>query len=537
MPPNILWIVLEDTSPRLGCYGDGLARTPRIDQLAARGRRYDRMFSTTGVCAPSRASLVTGMMPQSLGAHHMRTETHDVPGLPDSYECVPPHYVTAVSEYLRKAGYYCTLDIKTDYQFGEPPTMWDHHGADAGWWDPERDPEQPFFAMMTKAVTHESGMWDPRDDWPNAEGRTITTPETNPAMVTVPPYLLDTDATRQAIARQYDNIAALDRWVGALLDRLETDGHADDTVVILVGDHGEGLPRKKRWPYDTGTHVPLIVRWPGRTNGGSSDRLVSGVDIAPTTLSIADISPPQYMEGSPVLGPFADTPRDVVVTTRDRVDESYDMIRSVRGDRFRYVRHYYPNRPFVQHIPYRDRHPAMKELLRAHARGELDPDAARWFRTSRPAEELFDLVADPHEMENLAHQDGYAETLDRFRARLDEWRIRTGDRRAESEAEMRRRMWPSGSQPETTAPTFVMHGPAGTRMQRRMGRSLTGPITVGLYCPTEGASLSWSIDDGRWRLYDGPLRIPGGDTRTIRARAVRYGYAASDVTTGNFRVQ
>lgn len=188
--PNLLWIVLEDVSPRFGCYGDTLARTPNVDGLAADGRVYENAFCSAGVCAPSRTSMMTGRYPPALGAHHMRT-THRAGAacdaaldaeLPTGYEAVPPHYVTAVSEHLRNAGYYATLDSKTDYQFGEPFTMWDHHGDGAAWWDANRDPVQPFFAVMTNDVTHESGMW-PTDDAGN------TSPETDPQAVDVPPYL------------------------------------------------------------------------------------------------------------------------------------------------------------------------------------------------------------------------------------------------------------------------------------------------------------------------------------------------------------
>lgn len=533
MPPNILWIVLEDTSPRLGCYGDPLGDTPRIDAFATTARRYDRMFSTTGVCAPSRASLVTGMMPQSIGAQHMRTETHDVAGLVPSYRSVPPHYVTAVSEHLRQAGYFCTLNQKTDFQFGEPLTMWDRHDSGAGWWDSERGTDQPFFAMMTNSVTHESGMWEPSTAPEAREGGRIAQPETNSKAVRVPPYLADTQSTRRAIARQYDNIATADAWVGTLLDRLEEDGMADNTVVMIVGDHGEGLPRKKRWPYDSGTRVPLLIRWPDRTTGGASDRLVSGIDIAPTTLSIADIQPPAYMEGKPVFGTDAED-RSYVVTTRDRTDESYDMIRSIRGEAFRYVRHYYPELPYVLHVPYRDRHPAMKALLRRYAQDALDEQAARWFADRRPAEELYHLPSDPHEMHNLATDDAYSDVRNRLRTALDQWSVNR--RMDESEAQMRRRMWPEGEQPQTRQPRFVVHGPDGTIERLSTGEEMAGPVTIGLYCPTQGASLTWAINDASWSLYPGPKRVTAGSSLTISARAVRYGFEPSEAIQREFMV-
>lgn len=528
MPSHIVWIVLEDASPRLGCYGDDIARTPHIDRLADQGRRFSRMFSTTGTCAPSRASLVTGLMPQSLGAHHMRTDTHDVDGLPKSYQCVPPHYVTAVPELLRHAGYYCTLDVKTDYQFGEPFTMWDAHGPGVGWWDEAREPDQPFFAMMTNAVTHESGMWDPADEWPDQEGGRIDDPVTDSEAVDVPPYLVDTPATRTAIARQYDNIARLDDWVGELLHRLERDGYTDNTVVILVGDHGEGLPRKKRWPFDSGTHVPLLIKWPGVTEGGVSDRLVSGIDIGPTTLSIADRTPPRYMEGRVCIGDAAEPRREVLVTTRDRIDESYDMVRSVRDDRFRYVRYEYPECPFIQHVPYRDRHPAMRAVHRALATGDITSSSHPWVAEDRPSEALYDLTEDPHEIRNLASDPGYQKPLERLRAALEEWRRSVGEQQwgNASEQQMRDRMRPDGRAPQTASPQVVIYGPKGTRRRLERGDPIEGPTRMGLYCATQGASLSWSIDRGPWKIFSGPRRVE--HSVHVRARSVRYGFQPSE---------
>lgn len=537
--PNVLWLVQEDVSPRYGCYGDDVAETPNADRLANEGRRYTNAYCPAPVCAPSRAAMMTGLHPPSIESHHMRTETHDVEGLPESYDAVPPHYVTAFSERLREAGYYCTLDSKTDYQFGEPFTMWDHHGDGAGWWDDRREDNQPFFTMLTNGVTHESGMWDPErhDSWDGP----IASPETDPDAVEVPPYLSDTEPTRIAIARHYDNLARSDAWVGEVLDRLAADGHAKDTVVVLTSDHGEGLPRCKRWPYDSGTNVPLIVRWPGETSGEESHNLVSHVDLAPTMLSLASIDVPQYVHGDPFLGPEA-TSRKYVFATRDRYDEEYDMVRSVRDDRFRYVRHYYPERPYVLYIPYRNRHPAMRELLRLDAENDLDPVQGRWLADTRPAEELYDLHADPHETENLADEPRYESVLDRFRDVLNDWRAQTDDRKraAVAETEMRDRVWPQGEQPTTAMPRFFPNAPGNRATGTTDGGTFTGPMTVSLYCPTQGASMAYSTgtdDEPYWRIYDGPIRIESDDQVAIQAKAIRYGYAESDVARAEFTVE
>lgn len=241
--PNILWISLEDTTPRFGCYGDLIARTPNIDRLAAGGCRFPNAFSTAGVCAPSRSAIITGMYQTSIGTHHHRTtHTHEsTPNLPTPYSAVPPPYVKTFTEYLRGAGYYCTNNSKTDYQFTPPITAWDDNSNQGHWRN--RAEGQPFFSVFNPIITHESGMWE------NEERPLIT----NIDDVELPPYLPDTPKARAALARQYDNLATADTRVGKLLDQLEEDGLAENTIVFLWSDHGEGLPRGKRWPYDAGS--------------------------------------------------------------------------------------------------------------------------------------------------------------------------------------------------------------------------------------------------------------------------------------------
>ena len=248
--PNILWISFEDTSPRFGCYGDPIAKahnlTPNVDRLAAEGCRFPNAFSVAPVCAPSRSAIITGMYPTAIGAHHMRTthNNHNTSDMPTPYECCPPHYVKLLPEYLRAAGYYCTNHTKTDYQFQPPISSW-HDNSRQGHWRNRPDPDQPFFAVFNNAgghnapTTHESGMWP--NVFEKQHGR--LDPKIDPASVEVPPYLPDTPVVRETIARQYDNIALTDQWVGGLLQQLEEDGLADNTIVFIWSDHGEGLPR------------------------------------------------------------------------------------------------------------------------------------------------------------------------------------------------------------------------------------------------------------------------------------------------------
>ena len=537
--PNIVWLVMEDVSPRFGCSGDDVARTPRIDSLASEGRYYPNTFCTAPVCAPSRSAVMTGCHQNRIGTHHHRTNTdmHDCEGLVDSYDAVPPHYVTGITEQFRREGYYCTLDSKTDYQFGEPFTMWDHHANGAGWWDDARDADQPFFTMFTNGVTHESGMWDPDAPWSDEQfGGCVDELETDSDAVDVPPYLPDTEATRRAIARHYDNLAASDTWVGNILDRLAADGHAEDTIVVLWSDHGEGLPRCKRWPYDSGTNVPLIVRWPGKLDDGDVDnRLVSLHDLGPTMLDMCGLDIPPYVDGVPFYGDST-TKRECVVSTRDRYDQEYDMVRSIRSERYRYVRHYRPGRPYRQWISYRNRHPATQDLLERAANDDLR-GAETWFDDIRPAEELYDLDTDPHEINNLVGNPEYSDTLERFRDALDDWRERVDDTGDVSETEMIHSRHEGDDQPSTAAPVFVPNAPSNRENEPVADEvELDAPATLSLYCATQGASVAYALGDAdesaeaHWHLYTGPIDLPEGET-TVRAKAVRYGYTESDKST------
>jgi arylsulfatase A-like enzyme len=547
-PPNVLWIVLEDTSPRLGCYGDDVARTPNVDALAAEGCRYPNAFSTSPVCSPSRSALHTGCYGTAIGTHHHRTAqpTGSRPG----YEAVPPYYVRFLSEYLREGGYFCTMAGDTDFGHATPISAFDECSTANAWDGGKRDwmvdeadwrhreDDQPFFAVVNPSTTHESGMFvDPDDD-----------PDTDPGAVTVPPYLPDTPVVRRTIAHHYDNLATADARVGEVLSELEAAGVAENTLVLLTSDHGEGLPRGKRWVYDSGTRVPLIVRWPEGVAAGRTDRrLVSLVDVAPTVLSLAGIAPPRHVDGRPFLGPDAEA-REYVFAARDRHDEFHDTVRAVRDRNFRYVRNVQPGRPYVLWNDYRNRHPVMQEILQLRAADELEGPARAWATGRRPAEELYDLREDPHETENLADDPAYADVLDRLRGALENWIDRTDDAGLDAEAGTLERMWPGGEQPTTDPPAFVPNAPGERATERANdGGTVTAPAEVGLYCPTQGASIVYTTDEGesedgdgdrdvRWELFTGPVSLPEGET-TLRARAIRYGYAESDERRATFVVE
>ncbi len=520
-PPNILWVSFEDTNPFYGCYGDPVARTPVLDRLAADGQLWTKCFSTAGVCAPARSAVITGMYPISIGTHHMRTSHSNpaTPEIPTPYSAVVPHYVKCFPEYLRAAGYYCTNNCKTDYQFDPPRTAWDELSGDAHWRN-RPDPDQPFFAVFNPTRTHESGMWP--ENCPELAF--------DPAEMQLPPYFPDTPKVREAMARMYTHIEQSDRELGDILQQLEDDGLAENTRVFHWSDHGP-LPRGKRWPYDSGIHVPLIVRGPGLESGVVLNDLVSTVDLGPTVLSLAGVEIPRHMQGQAFLGPQSQPERSYVYASRDRHDEAYDMVRAVRDGRFKYIRNDHPELPYLNWVPYGNRHPILQEMWRLHLAGELTPVQELLFQTPRPVEELYDTEADPHETVNLARDPDFESERDRLRAALASWIAEVGDLGRMSESEMVRMWYPDGTQPKTAPPVFVPICEESSGTQPFCGgEPLKGPVVLQMHTATQGASIAYTLESGdeaRWLLYLQPLRLASGCT-TVRARAVRIGYAESD---------
>ncbi|OCT12786.1 hypothetical protein A8709_32555 [Paenibacillus pectinilyticus] len=441
---------------------------------------------------------------------------------PTPYEVVPPPYVKPFTEYLRANGYYCTNNYKTDYQFEAPFTSWDDNGHTAHWRN--RGKDQPFFAVFNLMATHESGMWRP-----------FQTLITNPDDVTLPPYLPDTAKSRQVLALHYDNLELNDRGVGRLLRELEEDGLKDNTVVIIWSDHGEGLPRHKRWLYDSGTRVPLIVRWPGRIEPGTTnEQLVSMIDLGPTVLQLAGVPVPKHMQGQAFLSVNSvhAAPRKYVFAARDRHDEGYDMVRSIRDSRYKYIRNYYMEKPYFDWVPYGHHHGMMQEVWRLYALGELNSLQKTLIEGCRPPEELYDCENDPHEITNLAQDPNYSTILARLSDDLDSWRSGVGDMGDIPESIIANRMWPGGIQPITAEVQFVpiAEGLPGTEDVPVGGDyELKAPAVLMLYCGTQGASIAYTFDSDEhphWCLYTSPIVLPKSHT-LVRAKAVRIGYHCS----------
>ncbi len=521
--PNILWVSFEDTNPFYGCYDDPVARTPNLDRLAAEGIRYTHAFSTAGVSAPARSAIITGMYPISIGTHHMRSSHTNpaTPELPTPYSAVVPHYVKCFTEYLRAGGYFCSNNQKTDYQFETPLTAWDELGPQAHWRN-RPDPEQPFFAVFNPVNTHESGQWDSK------------TPDVtfDPADVPLPPYFPDTEKVRLAIARMYTQIERSDAFLGQLLQELEEDGVSENTIVMHWSDHGP-LPRGKRWPYDSGIHVPLIVRGaPGTEQGAVSERLVSTMDLGPTVLSLCDIPVPAHMQGQAFLGRQEAAPRKYTFASRDRYDEAYDKVRAARSQRFKYIRHDHPELPYMIWNPYYNRHPIAQELWRLYLEDKLEGPQRLLFEP-RPVEELYDTENDPFEIDNLAGDPALQTILEEMRSATSKWTAEVGDLGLIDEAEMVRRWYPDGKQPHTAEPRVIVYDRTGGGLEPVRGGTFEAPAAIHLHCPTQGASIAWTLDAGseaRWQLYGQPIRLAPGEYQ-LRTRAIRIGFKESNEAT------
>lgn len=397
--PHILWLTSEDHGPEMGCYGDKNARTPNVDALAAKGMIFRRAWSVAPVCAPARTAIITGLYPSSSGGLHMRSM---VP-LPAEIKLFP--------QYLRAAGYYCTNNSKEDYNVRKPRDLWDESSAKAHW--NKRAADQPFFAVFNSTKSHESQL------------RTRPHKQiADPAAMRVPPYHPDTPEVRQDWAQYYDQVSEADADAGQRLKELAEDGLADDTIVFYYGDHGSGMPRSKRWPCNSGLHVPLVVYFPEKWKhlapkeyaaGGQSDRMVSFVDLGPTMLSLAGIEPPAWMQGHAFAGKFSQPPQPFLFGERGRMDERMDLVRSVTDGRFVYLRNYFPHVSQAQRVAYQFETPTTRVWHKLFEEGRTTEAQSIFWREPKAPEELYDLQSDPAEVRNLAGSAEHQPVLEKFR--------------------------------------------------------------------------------------------------------------------------
>ena len=415
--PNILWIYVEDMNNWMGCYGDSLIKTPAIDSLAAGGVRFDRAFMPAGVCSATRSALVTGTMQTTFGLHNHRSSRDNSAGKYSELGMIHlPAGVKTIPELFREAGYYTYNQGKDDYNFVYKrdrlySKMNDWRGRKAG---------QPFFAQIQLR---------------GGKNRPVKT--VDPAKVPIPPYYPDTSITRREIAHHYDCVLKTDQEVAAIINRLKKDGLFENTAIFFFTDHGMRLLRHKQFVYEEGVRVPLIVHWPGGEKtvaaGTARKDLVSGIDISVTSLALAGIKIPAHMEGRNVFAPQY-KPRSFVISARDRCDYTIEHIRTVRTDRFRYLKNFLTDRPWMQ-PQYRDGRDHTKEMKKLFAEGKLNPVQARLMGPKKPAEELYDHSVDPHEINNLASNPEYSKILQAHRKILSDWMAATDDKGQYPEAE------------------------------------------------------------------------------------------------------
>ncbi len=421
--PNILWLTSEDHGPHMGCYGDALARTPHIDALAAKGMLFKRAWSNAPVCAPARTAIISGIFPPALGAEHMRSEV----AMPAGTKMLP--------QYLRAAGYYCTNNSKEDYNLTQPGTVWDESSAQAHW--RKRPAGAPFFAVFNAGQSHEGQVY-----------RRPHQAVLDPAAVRVPAYHPDTPEVRRDWAQYYDNVSTVDGVAGSHLRELAAAGLADDTIVFYYGDHGPGLPRNKRWPGDSGLRVPLVVHFPAKWRhlapkeyapGAQSDRLVSFVDLAPTVLSLAGIAPPATMQGRAFAGPHQVDGPAYLHGFRGRMDERYDLVRSVTDGRYVYLRNYWPHVSQGQRVRTQFQMPTTQVWRRLYDEGRTNDAQSIFWREPKAPEELYDLQTDPDEVRNLAAAPQHRATLERLRGEAQAHAVRIRDLGFLPEAEIHAR--------------------------------------------------------------------------------------------------
>lgn len=429
--PNIVWVVVEDMSPNFDCYGETGIRTPEVDRLADQGIRFERAMATAPICSIFRSAIVTGMYQTSTGTHHHRSGR-------GTLKIQLPDPVVPIPQLFGRAGYHVsnitmedfardaktlksnpTVKIaKTDYNF-----EWDRSMYRETHWA-TRDPGQPFFCQVQLRGGKRRGSGD-QERWPTLVRETLGS-RTAAASVVLPPYLPDDPVIREDWAQYLDSCRFADHELGQIVRYLRDAGELDNTMLFFFTDHGVSHVRNKQFLYDGGIHIPLVVRGPGLNAGATRPDVVEHIDIAATSLALADIDIPDWVQGRNILAEDY-RPRTFVFSARDRADETVDHIRSVRSERYKYLRNFLPERPYLQPNRYKDAKPIVQAMRRLHRAGQLDAAQAKIMADTRPPEELYDTIVDPYELTNLAGDPTHAETLQSMRTALDDWIRSTRD--------------------------------------------------------------------------------------------------------------
>ncbi|CAI0780111.1 sulfatase family protein [Serratia entomophila] len=537
--PNILLILAEDMNSRIGAYGDPVAKTPNLDALAKESVIFTNVFTMAGVCAPSRAGLITGAYPQAIGLQHMRTATRPEGG----YIGVPPAYIKGYPELLRRSGYFTYNDVKTDYQFTRghadvgPFSLWSKHGdysnmkdlsVPSAWRNYDLK-GKPFFINLNPQITHESAIFTNEtappgfnkmvELWDEIKSRYRYIP-TDPDKIKMEPFYIDTPETRKELARHYDNIQIMDMQVGKVISDLKKDNLWENTIVIFSADNGDGIPRHKREGYDSGTHVPMIVHIPEKYRpaywkaaGSKDERLVSFEDLAPTILGFAGVKTPDYMNGID-LSCSSPPNREFVYGSRGRMDNAPMRSLFVRDKRFQYVRNF-DKTPAGVSIAFRDGLNIVKNLEQGRTSNSLTATQAEWF-AERPSEELYDISNDPYQIDNLAKKAAYQGEIRRLREEMDRWRSQTNDMNLVPEDDMVKDLLDEKGNQHVTLPPVIAQDEINHRIY--------------ISNRTSDASIGYSYNNQDWDLYTKSV-LPPQDKEIIYVKSVRYGWQESPVVS------
>jgi len=507
--PNIIWLVAEDQSPDwFPMYGDSTIRLPHIEALARDGITFENAYAPVPVCAPARSAIITGMYPTSLGTHNMRTyapwrgvpgekpyETLDIP----SYSPVVPNGVKMFTQYLREIGYYTTNGPKEDYNFKKMESAWDVSSKDHDWTN--RKDGQPFFSVFNFSVCHESQIW--------ARGKDMLL--ISPDKVTVPPYFPDNEIVKHDLAVNYSNLKRLDNQIGQIISGLKIDGLYENSIIFFYGDHGGPFPRHKRALYETGTKVPMVIKFPKNEKAGSRDkRFFSFIDLAPTVLSLVGIEPPMVMQGVAQFGKFEVKKKPTYTFhSSDRFDALYDRLRAVRSERYKYIKSFDTTISHAIPNTYRQQMPMMRELTRLYQEKKLNDQQSAWLHPTKPEEELYDLQNDPNELNNLAALPEMQDTLVHLRKVLNDWIKETNDLGRIPENELIAQWLPDGKQ-QKLPPLEMQEENDG----------------ITLHSSKTDATILWrTTQDSLWSIYSKPL----AKTTSFEAKSERIGYEDSDV--------
>ncbi|MGB5356002.1 MAG: sulfatase [Eudoraea sp.] len=504
--PNIIWLVAEDQSPQwFPMYGDSTIALPNLQSLSEDAVIFDNAYSPVPVCAPARSAIITGMYPTTLGTHNMRTyaawrgeDNEPSIGIPN-YSPLVPQGVKMFTEYLREEGYYCANGPKEDYNFEKTDGAWDESSPNRHW--RKRGNKQPFFAVFNFSICHESQIWNRGND----------SLFVSPDKVVVPPYLPDNKVVRHDLAVNYSNLKRLDEQIGLIISELKKDGLYEDSYIFFYGDHGGPFPRHKRALYETGTKVPMVIKFPNQKEAGTrDDRFLSFIDLAPSVLSLAGIEPPKVMQGVAQFGEYeVKTKPNYVYFTSDRFDEKYDRLRAIRSENFKYIYSYDTTISHAMEVSYREQMPMMQNLRELYKKDALNKEQALWLQPSKPQEELYDLKKDPFELNNLASNPAYQDSLNSLRKLLKTWIRETKDLGKYPENELIAKWLINEEQPRL-GPLELME--KGDQIE--------------LISHMKDATILWKVPkDSIWMIYNHPLPRH----MAFEAKAERIGYSDSDI--------